>query len=122
MAYDQALAERIRRVLGPRTDIAERKMFGGVAFMQGGKMLVGIVKDELMVRVGPEAWADALARPHVRPMDFTGRPMRGFVYVTPAGCRTAKQVAAWIARGSRFVTTLKPPARRAGTRRASRIR
>jgi TfoX/Sxy family transcriptional regulator of competence genes len=114
MAYDEALAERIRRTL-PGRGVTEKKMFGGLAFMLDGKMFVGIVKAELMVRVGPERYADALAMPHVRPMDFTGRPMNGYVFVGPKGCATEKAVAPWVERGVRFVAGLgakKRPARR----------
>ncbi|MDP2674691.1 MAG: TfoX/Sxy family protein [Dehalococcoidia bacterium] len=74
MAYDEELAERVRRALAGRKGISEKKMFGGIAFMLGGNMFCGIVKDQLMVRVGPERYDDALSRPHARPMDFTGPP------------------------------------------------
>jgi TfoX/Sxy family transcriptional regulator of competence genes len=106
MAYDEHLARRIRNALGRRRDVTEKKMFGGLAFLLGGRMFCGIVKDELMVRVGPERHAAALRNPHVRPMDFTGRPMKGYVFVGPAACRTAKALAAWLNRGARFVATL----------------
>ncbi len=79
MAYDEALANRIRGVLAQRDDVTERKMFGGIAFIIGSRMAAGVIHDDLMVRVGPDAHDDAIARPHVRSMDFTGRPMRGFV-------------------------------------------
>jgi len=86
MAYDEAFVDRIRRVLGPRPDVTERKMFGGIAFLLDGKMFCGTSKDDLMVRVGPDNHDDALRRPHARPMDFTGRPMKGYVFVESAGC------------------------------------
>ncbi len=105
MAYDEPLAERIRRALCPRAGITERKMFGGLAFLLGGKMFCGIVKDDLMVRVGPERYEEALGRPHVRPMDFTGRPMNGYVFVAPAGCSTEKAVRAWVESGAEFVSS-----------------
>jgi len=104
MAYDEALADRIRRVLGPRPDVTEKQMFGGLAFLLDGKMFCGLAKGRLMVRVGAERHAEALARPHVRPMDFTGRPMTGYVYVDPAGYRTDRTLAAWIGRGTEAVT------------------
>ena len=85
MAYDEKLADRIRQAVGPRADVAEKKMFGGIAFLLDGKMFCGIVKDDLMVRVGPERYEAALAEAHVRPMDFTGRPMKGSVFVGPKG-------------------------------------
>ena len=103
MAYDEALAERIRTALSGR-EIDEKKMFGGLAFLLGGKMFVGIVKDELMVRVGPERFEEALAMPHVRPMDFTGRPLTGMVYVAPEGLRTRAALAGWVSLGVAFVT------------------
>jgi TfoX/Sxy family transcriptional regulator of competence genes len=81
MAYSEALAERIRVALGREADLTERKMFGGIAFMVRGNMCAGVVGDDLMLRVGPERYEDALARSGARPMDFTGRPMKGMVYV-----------------------------------------
>lgn len=99
MAYDELLAERIRTLLHRRKGITERRMFGGLAFMAGGNMACGIVKDELMVRVGPERHEEALARPHARPMDFTHRPMRGMVYVAREGFATDEDLAAWVDRG-----------------------
>lgn len=96
MAYDEALAARIRRLLGRRADVTERRMFGGVAFMVRGHLCCGIVGRDLVVRVGREAYPAALARRHARPMDFTGRPLTGMVYVAPAGCRTAAGLRAWI--------------------------
>ncbi len=107
MAYDESLAERIRRALGPRARVSERKMFGGLAFLLGGKMFCGIAEDELMVRVGPERYAEALGRPHVRPMDFTGRPMNGYVFVAPAGCSSEKAVAVWVEIAAKFVSSLE---------------
>jgi len=103
MAYDEALANRIRRALGPRPDVTEKKMFGGMAFLLGGKMFCGIVKDDLMVRVGPEQYEAALAEAHVRPMDFTGRPMNGYVFVGRGGSRTEKAIKMWVDQGAAFV-------------------
>ncbi len=85
MAYDQDLADRVRAVLPRGAAVTERQMFGGLAFMLGGHMFCGVVKDTLMLRLGPEAAGRALDQPHVRPMDFTGRPMKGMVFVDPAG-------------------------------------
>lgn len=85
MAYDEDLAGRVREVLPPGDTVSERQMFGGLAFMLGGHMFCGVVKDRLMVRLGPGAAASALGQPHVRPMDFTGRPMKGMVFIEPAG-------------------------------------
>jgi TfoX/Sxy family transcriptional regulator of competence genes len=84
VAYDDDLANRIRAVLPHGAAVTERQMFGGLAFMLGGHMACGVVKDALMVRLGPEGADRALKQPHVRPLDFTGRPMRGMVFVEPA--------------------------------------
>jgi TfoX/Sxy family transcriptional regulator of competence genes len=98
MAYDEALAERIRTARGGRDDVVERKMFGGIAFMVGGRMACGVVHDDLMVRVGPNGNDAALAEPHTRPMDFTGRPIRGMVYVAPSGVVTDADLSRWVDR------------------------
>ncbi len=103
MAYDTALADRIRRTLARRKGVTEKAMFGGLAFLLDGKMFVGIVKDELMVRVGPEHHEEAIAQPHARTMDFTGRPMKGYVFVAPAGLRGDEALAGWVERGRAFV-------------------
>jgi TfoX/Sxy family transcriptional regulator of competence genes len=103
MAYDTTLAERIRSVLARRKGVTEKAMFGGLAFLLDGKMFVGIAHDELMVRVGPGHHEEALAQPHVRPMDFTGRPMKGYVFVAPAGLRSDDALAGWVERGRAFV-------------------
>jgi TfoX/Sxy family transcriptional regulator of competence genes len=125
MAYDEALADRIRRVLGPRTDVTEKKMFGGLAFLLDGRMFCGIAKDELMVRVGPERHQAALAEAHVRPMDFTGRPMNGYVFVGPGGTRTEKALKRWVDQSAAFVATLdrvaaKKPRKKPEESRANR--
>ncbi len=111
MAYDEALAERLRSALAARGDLTEQKMFGGIAFMVGGRMAVGVVGDDLIVRVGPDGHDDAVARPHARPMDFTGRPMRGFVYVAPAGVADDRDLARWVAAGAAFAAS-RPPTKR----------
>lgn len=108
MAYDETVAERIRKLLAKQKSLGERKMFGGLAFMVNGHMAVGVNKDNLMVRVGPDAHADALAQPHARPMDFTGRPMKGFVFVDPPGYASDDSLAAWVDRGVSFVASLPP--------------
>jgi TfoX/Sxy family transcriptional regulator of competence genes len=85
VAYDERLAARIRALLADRADVSERKMFGGLTFMVGGNMCCGVNREELIVRFDPGREDDALARPHARPMDFTGRRMRGFITVHPDG-------------------------------------
>ncbi len=105
MAYDERLADRIRRAVGPRDDVSEKKMFGGVAFLLDGKMFCGIVGSDLMVRVGRERYEAALRKAHTRPMDFTGRPLPGYVYVSGAGCRGAS-LANWIEQGAQYVAAM----------------
>ena len=83
-------------------------MFGGLAFMLSGNMLCGIAGDSLMARVGPRRYEEALARPHAREMDFTGRPLRGFVYVAPEGFESDADLAAWVRICEDFVGTLPP--------------
>jgi TfoX N-terminal domain len=98
VAYDERLANRIRRVLnGPQVE--ERRMFGGLAFLVDGRMCCGVVGQDLMARVGAEAHGPALSKAHVRPMDFTGKPLKGFVFVSADGVRTAAALRAWIASG-----------------------
>jgi TfoX/Sxy family transcriptional regulator of competence genes len=106
MAYDEGLAQRIRERLTEDPGIRERKMFGGLAFMHRGNLCVGVIEDEVMVRVGPQHHAEALALPHARPMDFTGRPMKGYVFVGSSGIEDEEQLRAWIERGLRFTRTL----------------
>jgi TfoX/Sxy family transcriptional regulator of competence genes len=113
MAYDEPLAERVRRVLAGRPGLEERRMFGGLAFLLDGRMFCGISKDELMVRVGPERHAEALAAPHARPMDFTGRPMKGMVFVGAAGLR-GPALRRWVERGVEGLATPAPRARARG--------
>lgn len=108
MAYDEGLAERLRDALQGRAEITERKMFGGLAFMARGHICVGILGEVLMARVGPAAYEQALALPHVRPMDFTGKPMQGYVFVDPPGIAEDGDLAAWVDRCHGFVQTLPP--------------
>jgi TfoX/Sxy family transcriptional regulator of competence genes len=96
MAFDSILAERVRKSLGARADISERTMFGGLAFLVDGKMFIGIRNSSLMARVGPEHHQDALAMPGVRVMDFTGKPMKGYVYIDPPAIADDTQLAAWV--------------------------
>ena len=107
MAYDEQLAERIRSALPGDENVTERKMFGGLAFMLGGHMFCGIVGEELMLRLGPEGADSALGRPHVRPMDFTSRPMTGMVFVSPEGLR-GPALRRWVDQSAAFARTLPP--------------
>ncbi len=108
MAYDEGLAERLRDQFVDRRGITEKKMFGGLAFMYRGHMLVGILGDSLMARVGPTEYADAIKRPFVREMDFTGKPMKGYVYVDPAGFESDSDLSTWIGLCLRFNESLPP--------------
>jgi TfoX/Sxy family transcriptional regulator of competence genes len=95
MAYDERLAARVRALLAERADVSEREMFGGLTFMIGGNMSCGVHGKELIVRLDPDREQEALARPHARPMDFTGRPMRGFITVQPDALK-GKTLNRWI--------------------------
>jgi len=106
MAYNEALANRIREALASERGVDEIKMMGGLCFMIGGHMALGIVGTELMTRVGPDGYERALARMHAREMDFTGRSMRGFVFVGPAGIRTKRSLASWVAPAAAFAKSL----------------
>ena len=108
MPYDESVAARIRRALAPRTDIDERKMFGGLAFLMHGNMCCGVVKDTLVVRLGNDGAAAALAEPHARPMDFTGKPMKSMVYVGPEGIADDDDLNRWLGRAIAFAETLPP--------------
>ncbi len=106
MAYDEGLAQRIRELLDEHSDVTERKMFGGLAFLLCGNMCCGVVGDRLMVRVGPEAYEEALAQPHAREMDFTGRAMKGLVFVEAAGVEADEGLRRWTARGVAYAQSL----------------
>jgi TfoX/Sxy family transcriptional regulator of competence genes len=108
MAYDEVLADRVRAALAPREGLSEREMFGGVAFMLAGNMAVGIIADDLMVRLGKDDAERALTEPHVRPMDFTGRPMKTTVYVDPDGTADDADLAGWVDAGADFAVSLPP--------------
>ena len=105
MAFDEELAERVRR-LGAEPGLSERKMFGGLCFLLNGNMSYGIVGSELMVRVGQAAYPEALARPDAREMDFTGRSMRGMVFVTEDGISEDDDLRSWLQRGIDFAGSL----------------
>ena len=107
MAYDEALAERVRDRVRDRIGVAEKKMFGGIGFLTYGNMTVGVHGDDLVVRISPTDNDAALAKPGVRPFDITGRPMRGWVLV--AGETLDDDVLdRWIAEAGSFVATLPP--------------
>ncbi|MSQ10048.1 MAG: TfoX family protein [Dehalococcoidia bacterium] len=106
MPYDQTLADRVRGALSEKAGITERKMFGGLCLMHWGNMVCGIVGNKLMLRVGPDRYDDAMAQPHAAPMDFTGRPLKGMVYVLPEGMRTDEALGRWVDRALRFSGSL----------------
>ena len=108
MSYDEGLAERIREALLEYRGVSEKKMFGGLAFMNRGYMFIGILGEVVMARVGPESYAEALSKPHVREMDFTGRPMKGYVFVDPPGFERESDLSAWVERCHRFIQSLPP--------------
>lgn len=112
MAYDERLAQRVRLALADRAGLTERAMFGGLAFMVGGHMCCGVLKDELVVRLASTDAEAARAKPHVRAMDFTGRPMKGYVMVGAPGCRTQAATTRWANLGADFVRGLPPKAAR----------
>ena len=97
MAYDEGLADRVRKIFKTkRVQFEEKKMMGGLCFMVKGKMCVGVEKEKLMVRLDPEIYDDALTRTGCREMNFTGRPMRGFVFVEPEGVEGASALQEWL--------------------------
>ena len=106
MAYDELLAGRVRDTLAARADVSERKMFGGIAFLIAGNMACGVVGSDLMLRLGEDGADAALDRPHVRPMDFTGRPMRTMVYVDAAGTDSPGALRGWVEEAVGFASSL----------------
>lgn len=108
MAFDEQLAERVRDALAPREAVTQRKMFGGVAFMVSGNMACGVNNDDLMIRLDPEEAGRALAEEHVRPMDFTGKPMKGFLYVGAAGTDDDDALAGWVELAADHAASLPP--------------
>jgi TfoX/Sxy family transcriptional regulator of competence genes len=121
MPIDERLAHRIREYLAPKPGFSERRMFGGLCFLLRGHMAAGVVGNTLMLRVGPAQYQEALAQPHAREMDFTGRPLKGMVYVDEAGVRTGPALARWLDRAVTFVSSQPPkPAKATARPKASR--
>lgn len=115
MSVDEKLVARIRdvlsthpKVLSTRNDVEEKRMFGGVAFMVRDHMCCGPLENDLMVRVGPDQYESALKFKHASTMEFTGKPLTGFVTVKAEGIRTKRDLTKWIERGLAFVETLPP--------------
>ena len=107
MAYDLQLAERIRSHL-EGVPFVEKKMFGGVGFLLNGNMACGVNKDNLIVRINPEKQETLLKKPHAKPFDLTGKPMKGWLIVEADGFKTDKQLRAWVKEGVKFASALPP--------------
>jgi hypothetical protein len=108
MTFGERTAHQIRNTIGHTPGFSERPMYSGIAFMLQGNLCCGVLEDNLVVRVGPDTYDDALREPHTRPMDFTGRALPGFVYVDRAGFASAASLKGWIERGVSFARTLPP--------------
>jgi TfoX/Sxy family transcriptional regulator of competence genes len=106
VAYDQELADRVRELLAPRQAVSEREMFGGIGFMVGGNMACGVHGEELIVRLGSEEGARALEEETVRPFDLSGRPMKGWILVSPEGTTTDGDLGGWVDAGADFASSL----------------
>lgn len=106
MAYDEELAARVREMLAERSGLSEQKMFGGIGFMLGGNMCCGVHGEDLIVRLSTDDSDEALSHPHVRPMDITGRPMRGWLFVSAGGTRTEGALRGWVVRAADFAGSL----------------
>ncbi len=103
MAYNKELASRIRTALAHREAVAEKNMFGGLTFMVDGKMCCGALQDNLVLRVTMQDYEEALTHPSARPMDFTGQPMKGFLYISPEGYTLQEDLQRWLAKGLAYV-------------------
>lgn len=108
MAHDEGLAVRLTDAYAHIAGALEKKMFGGLAIMVNGHMSCGVNKDKLMVRVGPEQYEELLKLPHAQEMDFTGKPLRGFIYVSPEGIESDEELNWWVQRSLDFVLSLPP--------------
>ena len=108
MAYDERLAERVLDILGAEPSLVQKRMFGVVALMLQGNLACGVIRDDLIVRVPKDEYEDALAQPHVREMDFTGRPMRGWVVVGPEATDDDASLQDWVATGAAYALSLPP--------------
>jgi TfoX/Sxy family transcriptional regulator of competence genes len=106
MPYDEGLAQRIREALGDLPGLSEKKMFGGMAYVINGNMACGVIKDELMVRVGSDGYEKSLSMAHTRRFDFTGKPLRGFIVVTAQGFEDDDALKKWVMKGVDFALSL----------------
>jgi len=112
VAYNEELAGRVRETLADRTDIEEKRMFGGLTFMVGGHMCCGVLKNDLVVRIDPGEFDALVAQPHVRPFDFSGRPMQGMVYVDVGALSEPEALRTWVQRGTDYVAAHPAAAKR----------
>lgn len=119
MAFDEDVASRVRQSVAAHAGISERKMFGGLCLMVNGNMFAGVNGNELMLRVGPQRFEDLLAKPGARPMDFTGRPMNGYLYIASSAFESDEALSDWLENALAFVETLpaKQPGAMSGKRK-----
>ena len=115
MACNERLAERIRDYFKRRKGVEEKRMFGGLCFMLNGHMCCGIEKDRFMVRVMPDRYETFLSKPHARKMDLTGKPLKGFLFISEAGYRTASDLTSWLDEAVECAKP-KPPKKKKATR------
>lgn len=115
MPHDEILTDRIRHALAGRRGVTEKAMFGGICFLLNGNMCCGVAKRDMVLRLGEAGARNALREPHVRPMDFTGKPLKTMVYVAEAGLETERALVAWLERGLAFTRTL--PSKAAATKK-----
>ena len=108
MSYDEHLASRVRKAVKSAPGVTEKRMFGGLCFLRHGLMFAGVLETTLMARVGKANYEDSLAHDHVRVMDFTGRPMAGYVFIDEPAITTDQELAFWLNRCLIFVATLPP--------------
>lgn len=125
MPFDEATADRLRAALAaelpePAPSVEEKKMFGGLALMVGGHMCVGVIGDKAIARIGPERYAAAMGAPDTGPMDFTGRPMKGWLYLMPPLVNDPQRLRGFVAQAIAFVGSLGPPKPKKPRKRATR--
>ena len=108
MAHDERVADRVRKALKGRKGFEEKKMFGGVAFMLNGHMCCGVQGKDLVLRLGDQGVSRTMAKPHVRPMDFTGKPLKSMVYIAPEGFAKDAELKSWLHEAITFVRKLPP--------------
>ena len=112
VAYNEDLAGHVRAALADRTDVQEKKMFGGLSFMVAGQMCCGVLKNDLVVRIEPVQFDTLVAQPHVRPFDFSGRPMQGMVYVDNGALADPEVLRTWVQRGTDYIAAHPAVAKR----------